>query len=57
MKRRLVRCCRKLLGRWLGHYGISMLATHPQCTQTGFSRHEYRKGKGLGVPRKAPGWL
>jgi hypothetical protein len=57
MKRRLVRCCRKLLGRWLGHYGISMLATHPQRTQTDFSRHEYRKGKGLGVPRKAPGWL
>lgn len=45
MKRWLVRCCRKLLGRWLGHYGISMLATHPQRTQTGFSRHEYRKAK------------
>ena len=42
MKRRLVRCCRKLLGRRPGHYDTLKLAAHPQHTQNRFGRRDYR---------------
>jgi hypothetical protein len=36
MKRRPVRCCRKLFGRRPGHYGIPKLGAYPQRTQNRF---------------------
>ena len=45
MKRRLVRCCRKLLCRWPGHYDTFKLAAHPQHAQNRFSRREIDKAK------------